>query len=192
MYIIPHNFLVGLNTLDLDIRRAAETIGWDARRAFDRLPMLEPGDFVAVGPAFSRNPAVTRVGPVKTKQGGAMPILSAPAMIGAKRAAELLDIGDLIEASAGDAEIRRENAYPPGLKGVRTFIRDPSFPLAARIWDALKPLYPKGAAVVELASALGIESGSLENGLALLDSFGVLHFSDAPKSRAVRIMKDMR
>ena len=57
-----HNYLIGLNTLDLDIRRAAETIGWDARRAFDRLPMLKPGDFVAVGSAFTRSPTVLRVG----------------------------------------------------------------------------------------------------------------------------------
>lgn len=50
------NFLIGLNTLDLDVRRAAETIGWGFRRASDRLPLLQPGDFVAVGPAFSRAP----------------------------------------------------------------------------------------------------------------------------------------
>lgn len=50
------NFLIGMNTLDIDIRRAAETIGWDASKGFDRLPSLQPGDFVASGPALTLHP----------------------------------------------------------------------------------------------------------------------------------------
>ena len=61
------NFLIGKNTLDLDIRRSAETIGWATRRAFDRLPLLHPGEFVAVGPAFLPDtPMVVSIGPVKS------------------------------------------------------------------------------------------------------------------------------
>jgi uncharacterized protein len=44
-----HNFLIGVDTLDLDVKRAAETIGWETRKAYDRLPVLQPGEFVACG-----------------------------------------------------------------------------------------------------------------------------------------------
>jgi hypothetical protein len=47
--MMGHNFLIGVNTLDLDVKRAAETIGWETRKAYDRLPVLQPGEFVACG-----------------------------------------------------------------------------------------------------------------------------------------------
>lgn len=73
-----HNVLIGINTLDLDIKRAAETIGWDHRKASDRLPLLKPGEFVAVGPAFSFSPTIVKVGAVVTRHGGAAPVIEPP------------------------------------------------------------------------------------------------------------------
>lgn len=186
------NFLIGLNTLDLDIRRAAETIGWDARRAFDRLPSLSPGDFVGVGPAFSRSPAVVRVGAVVTEHRGATPAIPVPVSIDAGEAARLLDVDALIEQSQADEGIRAEAPLMPGLKAVRGFIRDPAFALAGRAWGALAPLFPEGAGLAELAAYVGAPLDEVAAALALLDGFGAVEFSGEGETRAVRIAKDMR
>jgi len=184
-----HNFLVGLNTLDLDIRRAAETIGWDARRAFDRLPSLEPGDFIAVGPAFSHSPVGFRVGPVETQHRGARPDISAPDDIGAEQAAELLDIGSLMAATEADEASRDENAMVPGLKAVRAFIRDPAFPVAGRIFEALRPLAPDGARIADMPAAFDCTAEDVAAAVALLDQYGVLDFVGNGVNRAARIEK---
>lgn len=145
------NFLIGLNTLDIDIRRAAETIGWDASKAFDRLPILQPGDFVASGPAFSRAPATLRIGGVRTRHIGARPDIVAPAAISAQDAASLLDLEELHAASEADDEVRSDTSLPVGIRTIRTFIREPAFADAGKVWEVLSPLAPQGAAVADLA-----------------------------------------
>ncbi|HSI41791.1 MAG TPA: AAA family ATPase [Xanthobacteraceae bacterium] len=186
------NFLIGLNTLDLDIRRAAETIGWDSRRAFDRLPMLTPGDFVGVGPALSRSPAVVRIGAIQTEHKGAAPTLPPALRVAPGEAAALLDLDALLEASQRDAEVRAGAPLHPGLKAVRAFIRDAAFPDAGRIWAALRDLAPDGAAIADLGSHLAIEASAVTAALALLDSFGVVDFDGDGPGAAVRIARDMR
>lgn len=186
-----HNYLIGLNTLDLDIRRAAETIGWDARRAFDRLPMLQPGDFVAVGAAFSRSPAVLHVGEVSSQHRGAAPTLARPAAMNAQAAARLLDLDHLAGISAADADTRAAAALTPGLKAIRGFIRDPAFALAGRAWGALLPLAPEGATVTELAAFLETTRDELGAALALLDLQAVLEFSGEGDARAVRVERHL-
>lgn len=187
-----HNFMVGLNTLDLDIRRAAETIGWDARRAFDRLPMLEPGDFVAVGPAFSRSPGVLRVGPIQTKHIGASPTLMADFTdVDQSKAAELLDLQALLESSAADAVTLAEGNLSPGYRGVREFMRDPAFVPAAKVFGALVPLAPEGARVSDLESHLSLSEDEATEALALLDIYGALEFDGDGAERAVRLARGM-
>ena len=184
------NFLVGLNTLDLDIRRAAETIGWDARRAFDRLPMLQPGDFVAVGPAFSRSPCVLRVGAVETPHRGAAPALATPIARTGAEAAALLDIEALMASSRADTERRTENARPDGIRVVRAFIREPGFAFAGRVVAELRPLAPAGARLLDLADALTTSAQSVAEACALLDRYGVLEFDGEGDARAVRLAPD--
>lgn len=187
-----HNFMVGLNTLDLDIRRAAETIGWDARRAFDRLPMLQPGDFVAVGPAFSNSPISLKVGPVQTKHVGEAPSSPKPDTVSPGNAATILELEALVEASAADKTALEENALVPGLRAVRAFIRDPHFILAAKIWEALRPLLPEGARLSDLASHLGARPDDVLAAVALLDTNGALDFLGEGDQRAARIARGMR
>ena len=184
-----HSFLIGLNTLDLDIRRAAETIGWDARKAFDRLPMLEPGDFVASGPAFSRSPAVVRVGAIVTAHRGAAPSIASRQVIAPQDAAQLLDIDGLAEASARDKETRGD--ITPGLKAVRAFIRDPAFELSGRIFGALLPLRPDGAAINDLPAYFGASPDEVFAAIALLDLHGAVEIDGEGAARAVRIAKGM-
>ncbi len=59
------NFLMGRTFLDIDMARAADLLGMDRRQA-ERFRDLEPGHFVALGPALSRKPIPLRIGPVET------------------------------------------------------------------------------------------------------------------------------
>jgi DNA helicase HerA-like ATPase len=187
------NFLVGRNTLDLDIRRAAETVGWESRKAFDRLPMLSPGEFVAVGPAFSRSPAVLRVGPVRTRHAGARPGLAPPPQLDAAGGALLIDVDGLVTETREAAERRGDlSALPVGARAVREFIRDPSSLLALRVFAALAPLAPDGARLRDLSGALEAAEKPIAFALALLDGFGVVEFSGEGADRAVRLANGMK
>ena len=154
--------------------------------------MLQPGDFVAVGPALSRSPAVVRIGPVQTEHRGAAPAIPEPQQFAPGRAAELLDLDALMETSQADAEIRAASTLMPGLKAVRGLLRDPAFDAAGRVWSALRPLAPEGAKVGELGPYLGLSDPDVTGGLALLDGFGVLEFSGEGDDRAVRLERGMQ
>lgn len=186
------NLLVGLNTLDLDIRRAAETIGWDARRAFAELPRLRPGQFIAVGPAMSASPAVARIGDVKTRHRGSTPGLGDARLHDPAAAARLIDLDALLEQSQADQAVRDERAFLPGLRAVRALLREPSFVPAALVWQALQPLAPDGAAVADIAVHLDLTEEAVAEAIALLDSYGAVEIRDGDEGRTVRIAQDMR
>jgi len=60
-----HNKMIGLATLDLDVKRAAFELGLPPAEAMRVLRSLEPGEFYVVGPAFGREaPRQVRVGSV--------------------------------------------------------------------------------------------------------------------------------
>lgn len=186
------NFLIGLNTLDLDIRRAAETIGWDARRAFDRLPVLSPGEFVATGSAFSRSPCVLHVGNVETLHKGAAPCLTAPSAFSVEEASGLVEIEALIAASETEAAARTEAARPEGTRIVRAFIREAGFAIAGQVLEALTPLAPQGARLADMAEAFKVPSSAVVGACALLDRYGVLEFEGAGADRAARLARGFR
>ncbi|GGD99842.1 ATP-binding protein [Aureimonas endophytica] len=89
------NFLMGRTFLDIDMARAADLLGMDRRQA-ERFRDLEPGHFVALGPALSRRPVAIRIGSVETRGRTGRPSLMAlPELAQA-------DMRDLIFASAED------------------------------------------------------------------------------------------
>lgn len=165
------NFLIGMNTLDLDVRRAAETIGWSARTAFDRLPALEPGGFFASGPAFSMSSVEVRVGPVISRHAGERPKLVAPSVLDAAGARELVDLGSLLQASADGSQFKaRDDAGP---KAVRSFLRNPRAILAAKIATELRQLRPKGATTEAMAKHFKAKPDDVAAAVALLELNGV-------------------
>ncbi|MGH6879472.1 ATP-binding protein [Hypericibacter sp.] len=186
-----HNFLVGMNTLDLDIKRASETIGWDNRRGADRLPLLKPGQFIAVGPAFSRQPAQVKIGPCRSRHIGASPALKAPSKLGADEVRAALDLDGLIEASEEAAEILGHVPPRGGRHSVRAFLRDEASPLASRLFEALIPLAPDGALVTDLARHLGVVPAAIDGAVALLEWHGAVEFRGEGLERAARIVKPM-
>lgn len=54
-----NNVLIGRTGLDVDMKRAADTLGLSGRDDVHRLRTLDPGEFFAFGPAFQ--PGVTRI-----------------------------------------------------------------------------------------------------------------------------------
>lgn len=164
-----HNFLIGINTLDLDVKRAAETIGWEMRKAYDRLPTLTPGEFIASGPAFSFSPAEVMIGEVRSRHIGAAPKLAELQQVDAGEARSLLAIDDLVQSSRDE-----EVPLQPGFKAVRAFIRDPHFTLAGKAFEALKGLMPDGTLLKGLASHLEADEKSLLAALALLESYAAI------------------
>lgn len=62
-----NNKLIGRCTLDVDIKRAAEELGFTANEQKQRLRQLEPGQFYAYGPAFDvTEPQLVKVGAIVT------------------------------------------------------------------------------------------------------------------------------
>lgn len=171
-----HNVLIGKNTLDLDIKRAGEMIGWGARKASDRLPALDPGWFVAVGGAFSQSPAVVTIGAVVSKHMGATPELSAPAS-GADAAASL-GLDQLMAESdvAGEMD---ETRLKGGIRAVRMFVRSEGFRHAGSVYAALKDLIPDGATIASLREHLGCTDDDLTAAISLLLGAGVVEVTDA-------------
>lgn len=174
-----HNFLIGINTLDLDVKRAAETIGWDMRKAYDRLPMLSPGEFIATGPAFSFSPAEVLIGAVRSRHIGAAPKLADVRQLDAGEARTMLAIDELEELS----QAAENETSSTSFKAVRSFIRDSSFLLAARAFDSLCKLMPDGTTIDSLAKHLKSEKPALLTALALLESYDAVEIEES----AVRV-----
>ncbi len=183
------NFMIGINTLDLDIRRAAETIGWDARRGVDRLPLLKPGQFVAVGPAFlPDSPLSVQIGNVKSRHMGATPTLSAPGHLGAEEGAAMLGLEDLAREA-----VQTEQGMPIGARAVRDFLRDPTASLAARIFAELQPIYPEGSTIASLAKHFATTTHQVSRAVALLGTYGAVDtVGDPGPGLGVRMDKSMR
>jgi hypothetical protein len=177
------NFLVGRNMLDLDIRRAAQIIGWDARRAFEMMPHLAPGHFIASGTAFTHAAAIATIGAVRSRHLGAAPEMSTPPLPSAEEAEALLGIEDLNE-EAEEAQDR----LPAGARAVRGFMLHGSAALAARIVQELLPLFPNGAAIAELGTHLGATAAEVHAAIDLLAEWGAVVLGDG----AVRIERAMR
>lgn len=97
------NVLIGPTSFSPDVRRAAETLGFD-RRQSESLKRLEPGQFWSRGPAISREPVLVRTGQVRTSHpepgGIAPPAPPAPEAIRAL----LAELSDLTPASAPHGE----------------------------------------------------------------------------------------
>ena len=185
------NFLIGLNTLDLDIKRAAETIGWESRKASDRLPALMPGEFIAVGPAFIRSPTGVKIGDVQSVHLGATPQIHAPEKIDVGTAAKRLNLDDLLAITAADQEDADRRAKAPAHRAIRQFIRDPAFADAGRVFSALVKIAPDGARLKDLAKNLNRKLEQIVAALALLDEFGVVEFDDDGPDRAARVQTEM-
>jgi hypothetical protein len=162
------------------VKRAAETIGWDMRKAYDRLPTLTPGEFVATGPAFSLSAVEVLIGEVRSRHAGAAPKLAELRRFEEGEAHSMLDLDELVELSQAATQ---EASLQPGFKAVRAFIRDPSLLLAAQAFDGLRAIMPDGSTIDSLAKHLKAERDDLLVALALLESYAAVEI----EGEAVRV-----
>ncbi len=63
------NKLIGVTTLDLDVKRAARDLALTPIEATTLLRNLDPGEFYCFGPALTRNITKVKVGQIKTSHG---------------------------------------------------------------------------------------------------------------------------
>ena len=63
------NKLIGVTTLDLDVKRAARDLALTPMEATTLLRNLEPGEFYCFGPALTRKITKVKIGPIKTSHG---------------------------------------------------------------------------------------------------------------------------
>lgn len=119
-----NNKLIGRSSLDVDMKRAAEELGFSTREQQIALRQLEPGEFYAYGPALTREVTKTKIGAIQTThpKAGAR-TFTAPAPT-AKVKAILSKLADLpaeqehrertmADLSAEVARLKREVAAKP-------------------------------------------------------------------------------
>jgi len=103
------NKLVGLTGLDVDVKRAADELGMSARDALQTLRGLNPGEFYAFGPAFTRTPELVKIGPVVTTHPKAgQRLLQAPPPASEKVRSELAKLADLQKDAEQEARTVEE------------------------------------------------------------------------------------
>lgn len=182
------NFLIGLNVLDRDVARAADLLGYGADKA-GMLRDLQPGHFVALGPALSRTPVGIGVYPTRTEHIGSTPKLSPSAGLGAAEARELLGVDELQDLAP------RPMAAGAGGKGARaldSFLLDRSGPAAARIAAALAPIAPNATTAADLVQHLGLQREEVDAALDLLSQVGAIDTMPRGAERVARLSARLR
>lgn len=122
------NFLMGRTFLDIDMARAADLLGLERKQA-ERFRDLEPGQFVALGPALSRRPIPIRIGTVETAGRSGRPLLmEMPDVTPA-------DMADLIFTAGADEAVAPLPVYqrrePAPVRAVLEAVSRPAANLAA-------------------------------------------------------------
>ncbi len=170
------NVLIGRNISEVDISRAAPSIGWQDRKAQGILPSMPPGRFIAVGPAFTRSPVMVDVGPVQTRHRGSTPRIGEPPPRHDDPGA-LLDLGELQTASEVRMLAGRSGVDPRHVDAIRRFSAEPGFVSAARILGELRAIAPLPSSPGRLSRALELRGPAVEAGLELLDAYGLIQSS---------------
>jgi hypothetical protein len=164
------NFLIGLNTQDLDLKRAATNLGWDAKRAAE-LRELVSGRFVAAGPAFGPNSRVITVGPVRSKHLGATPTLAPPCEMTPAELRKAVGLDDLIAAAAGQGHLAASDSYQTRLAN---FLKHPQAQNAAMIYAALSEPGAESEPIGRMGKVLRIEKKDMIAAADLLERQGLI------------------
>lgn len=106
------NKLIGYTSLDIDMKRAAEELGFSSKEQMRSLRDLDPGEFFVFGPAVSKEVIKIKIGEVKTSHGeDEVDTKIAPPSAHLKKA--LAALADLPQAAAEEArtiaEFKSEN-----------------------------------------------------------------------------------
>ena len=182
------NVLIGRNISEVDISRAALSIGWQDRKAQGMLPALPAGRFVAVGPAFTRSPVMVDIGPVQTRHRGSTPSIGEPPPRHDDPGA-LLDLDELQAASEIRKLAGRSGIDPRHVDAIRRFAAEPGFVAAARILGELRAIAPLPSSPGRLTRALELRREAVELGLELLNAYGLVQSRTDGGERSVWVWR---
>jgi DNA helicase HerA-like ATPase len=109
------NKMIGRTGLDVDVKRAADELGFSSRDATESLRNLEAGEFYVFGPALTRSVEKMKVGAVQTTHPKAgHRTMEAPPAPSAKVRAQLAKLADLQKDAEQEArtveELKADNA----------------------------------------------------------------------------------
>lgn len=106
------NVMIGSFTLDVDVKRAVESLGFVGRDAGAQIMSLQPGQFFVNGPAFCREVRLVKVGNVQTthpKAGQRAPMPAVPRATIRSVLEKLTDLpGEAQKQAKTEAELRGE------------------------------------------------------------------------------------
>ena len=182
------NFLIGLNVFDRDIARGADLLGFDTKTA-DRLRALMPGEFYAFGPALSPVPVMAKIDGTITQHIGATPGLLEASDVTPERAAELLALDGLREASGA---ARDPHLVLKGTKALDAFLLDPAAPAAIRIIEALRRIAPNATTGSQLAGHLGLDADVVDSALDMLAALSAVDTMPRGENRIARLAARLR
>ena len=162
------NKLIGLTTLDIDVERAAEQLGMKAVNARALLKRLQPGQFIAYGPALTYEMTTVNVGPVVSRHG----VLGSFDPTSYKPAMPIEDVQRMLQGIAAAAA--KPGVQPADSEedcGVREALEELDAEelkdrVAAARYGAIKPLLSKSreaGSVQARAEALGLKAYDLHN-----------------------------
>lgn len=166
-----NNKLIGRSSLDIDMRRSAEELGFTAREDQQSLRSLKPGQFFAFGPALSDTVTRVEIGPVETthpKVGSRHLVTPPPAREKVKRVlAKLADLPAEAEQERQDAkELRSDNAtlrrqltqaqgaQPADPQDLQRRVREATQPLQERLSGVEDTLVERQATLTRLLALL--------------------------------------
>lgn len=182
------NFLIGLNVQDRDVARAAKLLGFSAKHA-DRLRLIDPGEFFAMGPALSRSAVLAKIDPTITEHLGATPELKAASAIHGEEAERLLDLAALREVQ----QRPRDGALAiRGTRALDAFLLEPIAPTAASIIGVLKTISPNATTAEQLAGHLGVEREKVDHALDVLAALSAVDTMPRDEGRIARLHARLR
>lgn len=135
------NKMIGLTTLPLDISRAADELGIREKDA-QALAGLQAGEFMAFGPAISRQPILVRVGPVVSSHGIDLSLN--------KRVRPTMSRAELVQHLASVAEESVQGTSPENRAAGKSGPSDPEL-----IFAAIEPIVKVSEEIKRRKSAGG-------------------------------------
>ena len=168
-----NNMLIGRAALDVDMKRAADALGFHTREQQQELRMLKPGEFFTYGPALSDQIRRIHVGPVVTthpKAGSAAPPATRPSETVRKVLAGLADL-----PAEADQELRTVD----DLRAENARLKRDARELARRLSGPGSPTVAKGPSEAEMQrrmrSAVSEATGPLQARIRELEGNAKAH-----------------
>lgn len=157
------NTLIGRTSLDIDMKRAADVLGFSSRESMLSLRNLKPGEFYAFGPAFCTEVRKIQVGRVKTSHPGVGKRFSTPVPAATARIKSVLSqLSDL--PAAAEKELRATGELRAKIRDLKRELRKrPAPEIDEQAIEKMARQFAKEAVRKLKSEWLGMLEGTLVN-----------------------------